>query len=241
MLIDHITNPLFRLRVLSSQGEERSLLAKQAFLFIVRTRNAYDYQKENVLDEIAQGCPGLTEMISDEEMLVHFQHFCQEATRRGEITSTAELDWVSRYIRDPAIRMQIEKMIYRIFLIATSHWDRARWDYCWMISDSEQHQMVREVLLDKGLGSKRKLELAQEFDEPHEEFLRSYYQKLLYDRHYDKAESLGVSYPDLVYVVVVANMNAGYFRDALEVAQRFLPDRTDLTEEIQQMIAAING
>lgn len=240
MLIDQMTNPLFRFWILSPQGQERQRLAKQAFLFVIGTQNAVRYQKAKILNGLIEECPHLLDTISDEEMSTHFQAFYQEAVRRGEVVSTCELRWVSKYVRDPEIRTQIEKMIYRR-LLGSSFGDRERLEYRWTISFSEKQELAREVLLKHGLGSMRKMELAQEFGEPHEEFLCLYYKKLLYDRHYDKAESLGVSYPDVVEEVVVANLDAGYFQDALDVAVRFLLSRVDLAEEIQQMIATVKA
>ena len=243
MLIERISNPWFQFKVLQAtlQGEEKSHLAKKAFLYVICRYNAYSSQKEKILNEIAEAYPDITEAACDEEMLEHFQYFCQEAKRRGEIVSPAELDWVNKFVRNTTIRVQIEKLIYRVVLGASSHWDKMRQGFSWTISDDEKLELVREVLLEKEVGSKRKLELAQEFGEPKNDFARPYYRKLLYDRHYDKAEELGVSDPEITLNVVVANIDNGYFRDALDIAQRFLPERKDLAGEIQQIIAVFNG
>jgi len=244
MLIDFISNPWFRFKVLHAnlQGEEeKSQSAKKAFLHVIVRYNAYISQKEKILGEIAEVYPDITDAVSDEEILLYFQYFCQEARRRNEIVSPAELNWVNKFVRDDVIRVQIEKMIYRIVLGASSHWDKMRRSFTWTICESEKLELVHEVLLDKGVGSKRKMELAQEFGEPKDDFARSYYRKLLYDRHYDKAEELGLSDPEIVFDVIVANIDNGYFRDALNIAKRFLPERKDLAEEIQQIIAAFNG
>ncbi len=243
MLIERISNPWFQFKVLQAtlQGEEKGHLAKNAFLYVINEYNAYSSQKEKILNEITETYPDITEAVCDEDMLEHFQYFCQKARRRNEIVSPVELDWVNKFVRNATIRVRIEKLIYRIVLGASSHWDKMRHDFSWTISDDEKLELVREVLLDKGVGSKRKLELAQEFGQPKDDFARPYYRKLLYDRHYDKADELGVSDSEIVLDVIVANVDNGYFRDALDIAQRFLPERKDLAEEIQQIIAVFNG
>lgn len=243
MLIERISNPWFRFKVLQAtlQGEEKSHLAKKAFLYVIFGYNAHGSQKEKILNEIAEAYPEIREAVCDEEVLDHFQHFCQESKRKNEIVSPAELGWVNKFVRNAMIRVQIEKLIYRTILRASSHWDKMRQGFNWTISDDEKLELVREVLLDKGVGSKRKLELAQEFGEPEGDFSRSYYRKLLYDRHYDKAEELGVNNSEIVFNAIMANVDNGYFQDALDIAQRFLPGRKDLAEEIQQIMVVFDG
>lgn len=245
MLIERISNPWIKFKLLhlhpNTREEEKSSLAKQAFLFVISRCGAYQFKKEAVLDEIAEDYP---EIVSDQEMLESFQYFCQEeAERKNKIVSPAELNWINKFIRSAAIRVQAEKLIYRIILSASSYWDKMRKNFSWTISDDEKLKLVREVLLDKKVGFKRKFELAQEFNEPTDDFIRPYYRKLLYDRLYDKAEELGISDPQIVLDVVVANIDNGYFRDALEIVKRFLPEREHLVVEIeiQKIIAVFNN
>lgn len=247
MLVERITNPWFRFKVLfatlpaEGAGEgERFMLARDAFLHVVANYSAFNFQKEKVLNEIIEAYPGLIDAISDDEMLSKFQDFCREARKRNEIVSPAELKWVEKYVGDSMIFEQIEKMIYRVLLCASSHWDGMRRTFNWTISDIDKQELVRGVLQNEDIGSKRKMEIAQEFGEPDNQFVKVYYKKLLWDRHYDQAQALGVSDLDYVIDVIVSDINSGYFNDAIEVAQRFLPDRQDLIKEIQQIIAAFD-
>lgn len=243
MLIERISNPWYRFKLLHStlEGEEeKSRSAKEAFLYVIYHYNAFNFQKAKVLDEIAEVYPEITAAVNDEEIRDHFKSFCEEAQRRNEIVSPAELTWVNKFVRTDTIRTEIEKMIYRVVLRAGSHWLKMRQDFGWTISDYEKLELVREILQDEGVGNKKKMELAEEFGEPADDFARLYYRKLLYDRHYDKAAELGVSDDETVINVIIACINNGYFQDAIDIAKRFLPQRKDLVVEIQQIIDAFN-
>lgn len=240
MLIDQVSDPLVRLKVLHSKlsDEERAALAKQAFLHVIAHHNAFKFQKKKVLDEIAQICPDIRDTISEEEMFNYFEDFCAEAKRRNEIVSTAELTWVNRYISSLEIRLLIEKLIYRTLLAASSHWNKLRWDFQWQFNDQEKLMLAREVLRDSRVSAKRKVEIAREFTEPGDDYLRAYYKKLLYDRHYEQAAALEVKSDEIVIEILIKNINYGYFRDALELAEKFLPHQPELAEEIKQIITA---
>jgi hypothetical protein len=242
MLIERITNPwyLFRILLPTLEGVERGNLAKQAFLHVICSYSAYKSIKELMLGDIAKACPEITDIVSDEEMQMQFQDFCQEARRRREFVSPAELEWVYEFVKSSAIRTQVEKLIYKMGLLASSSWDSTRRAFSWTISESEKLELVREVLRGEEIGSIRKVELAEEFGEPKDDFVRFYYRKLLYDRHYDKAKKLGVSYPDVVVDVIVENINNGYLQGALDIAQHFLPERADLIDEIKEFMTALN-
>jgi len=87
----------------------------------------------------------------------------------------------------------------------------------------------------KSTDLKRKVELAEEFGEPKDKFINAYYGKLLYDRHYDQAEALGVSDPEIFIDAIIKDINNGYVADALDIADRFLPDQKDIIEEIHKI------
>ena len=117
---------------------------------------------------------------------------------------------------------------------------KIRTEFEWTLTDKEKLEQVREVLQDESVGNKKKLELAKEFGEPTEEYSRPYFQKLLYDRHYDNASELGVSDFETIMEVILGNIDHGYFQDALDIAKRFRTDREDLADEIQKLIDTFN-
>lgn len=231
MLIDQITNPRIRFGVLrkAAQGKEMEDLATKAFFYVIEHYNAFDCQKEKILDEIIQSCPSIADSINGERVLESFKRFFQESERRREIIITEELCWVEKYVKDSSVITQIKKLIYRKLLSASSHQDYQRKTIDLSVED--ELEIVREVLQERSVGSKRKMEIAKEFGEPSEAFTRNYWKKLLYDRHYEKAESLG-NFPDVALDIIVENINNGYLLDALDVAERFLPERKGEVEGI---------
>lgn len=240
MLIDKITNPWIRFKLVGKtlEGEEKSRLAKDVFLYVIRSYNAYESQKNKMLDEIADIYPDIDDAVSDEEILDVFVSFCDESIRRGKVVTTAELGWARKFVREPGLCRAIERNIYKILLMASSHWDSLRKGFDWTIPESEKEQVAISVLLIEEIGSKRKMELAEEFGQSKKEFVRVYFRKLLYDRHYDQAKALGVDLPDTVLEVIVDNLNNGYMEDAYNLARLFLPDRDDLRKEVRQIADA---
>lgn len=237
MLIEGIKNPWYLFRTLQielSAGEKREL-AKKAFLYVTGNYNAFNYQKKRALDEIVEACPDVLITLSDKEMLESFRRLYQENEKKGEILSPTELDWTNKYIKSSHIRIEIERSIYRRLLSCSSHWDRLRKSFAWRILYQEKLKLVDEVLQDGRVDSKRKIELAQEFGKPKEGYVLAYYKKLLFDRNYDEAEGLNVNNPDIVFEVIVANINNGYFQEALDVVLIFLPERKDIAEEIRKI------
>ncbi len=247
MLIERADNPWIQFKVLWPDLErgQRSLLAKRAFLHLIARYDASRFQKEKSLAEIAELCPGILDpasgeshVVSDREILQAFRYLYQDAKRRREILSPEELTWARLYVKDREIYIIIEKMIYQLLLGASSHWDKIRGGFKWAISEEDKLKLARQALKDTRLGSKRKLEIAREFGEPEDDFATAYFRKLLWDRHYDKAQESGLSDPRIALEVVVDNINSGYFSDAFEIVRRFLPERTDLIQEIQRIKSA---
>jgi len=243
ILIGRIDNPWIEFKVLfptMKPGEEKALLAKKAFLYVIRTYSAFDdHQKAEMLDEIAQECPDTINDISHEEIHEQFFFLCRQLEGRHKIVSPVELEWVVKYIKIDGYRTDIEKAIYRGLLMASSHWDKMRHKFGWTISEKIRKELARTVLLTEDtVGSKRKLELAQEFGEPKDMFARDYFYKLLYDGHYGQAEKLGVNDSELVIYAIISKIKNEYLDDALNIANRFLPDRQDIIDEIKQIIAA---
>lgn len=241
MLIEQITNPQIRFAIVKGKlgKAEKASLAKQAFLYIIEKYDACEFQKEKMFREIVEACPEIMESISDEEMKDSFQLFYENATKSGKIVSTEELKWIGKYVRDNQIRIMMERMIYHKFLRASSHWDKERREFKWSISKKEKAVLASEIICHFWPGNKRAMELAQEFGLPYiEDYRRGYFRKLLYDRHYDKAAELGVADEDTIIGVILSNIDNRYLHDALDVARRFLPDRNDVIEEIEQIVAA---
>ncbi|MEI7749429.1 MAG: hypothetical protein WCJ25_00305 [Candidatus Moraniibacteriota bacterium] len=231
------------MKVLKNNLSEKELqeLTKRAFLFVVSGKNAFKFQKRKALDDIISHCPDAVDSIGDQEMYESFRSFCEESARRGEVVSPAELDWVSKYISDSDIRRDIEKLIYRILLCASSYWEKVRESPKFTITQAEKTELARQVLQSYDVGSVRQAELARELGVPAEEYILSHYKKLLYDRHFDEAEELKVNNPQAVLEVVVKNIENHYLSDALEVLLRFLPEREDLAEEVRQMKVAFSS
>lgn len=235
MLIDRITNPWIQFKVTFKtlqEEDEKQKLAKKAFLYVVANYNAYDFPKEKMLNKIIEAYPDVILVIYDSDLHDCFDYLYRNAKERNQIISPAELSWVNKYIKNGRRCYQIEKQIYRMLLSASSYWDKIRQRFNWTILDGYKLELVREALQDENLGFKRRMELAQEFGEPKDEFVKAYYEKLLYDRHYDQAENLGISDSELVINVIIKDINNGYVADALDVADRFLPDRKDIIEEL---------
>lgn len=243
MVTERLTNDWYLFRILFPTlqvADDRINLAREAFVHVVINYSSYSFQKKKVLDEIVGACPEVLKQITDDQIFKCFQLLCQRAKKRNEIVSTTELTWVTKYVKDSGIQIAIEKIIYHLLLGASSHWDVMRQSFSWTISADDKLELVRQILKDQDLGSKRKLELAIEFGEPTDDFARPYFRKLLYDCHYDQAEKLGVSSENIIIEIIVENINNGYVQDAIDIAKRFLPDQKELLEEIQRIDKALD-
>jgi len=239
MLIDQISNPWVRFKVqfdiLDNENEKR-FLAKKAFLYVIgNISSEYQYKAQDWLDEIIRVCPKVIDAIRNEEILEHFQRFCDEAKRRNEPISLLELNWVNEYVKDATTRNQIEKILYRMFLGSSSYWDKKRHRHAWTLSKSDIDELVYQTLWDENVGSKRKMELAIEFNLPKDKFVKAYYVKLLRDGHYEKARELGVHELELVIRVIIEKINELDTSTAIQIAERIIPDRKDIIEEIRNI------
>jgi hypothetical protein len=240
MLIEQMSDPYFRLMVIGEtlDAEEKDHLVRKAFLHIIATRDACQFQKIKALDKILEVCPDAIDGITDEAMIEHLGYLRDNMLERHELISTPELEWVAKYVRSSDARIEAEKLVYSAMLLGSDHWDKHRREFKWSILESECIGLIKKALQSDGIGSKRKMQLAKEIGEPTESFARPYFRKLLWDRHYDLAEGVGVKFEDDIIAIIMQNLNAGYFSDALMIVQRFLPDRQDLIDEIQQIINA---
>lgn len=214
--------------------------AKEAFLYVIYAYNAFAFDKKGMLGTIVEKCPDVLEALTEENILEAFKQFYQNTVRRGELISTAEFNWVSQYVKDPDVRKEIEKIAYYSLLSASNHHDEIRQTFEWTINEEEMKGIAKDVLENPNLGSKRKMQVAKEFGEPSERFEKEYLRKLLWDRHYDKAEALGTKNDEVVISVILENINSGYVNDAAQIAARFLPDRQDIADEIQRIKIAID-
>ena len=239
MLISRITDPYMRFRTVTEclTPEEGRGLARGAFRHVLATRNALKCQKNKILREIYGKCPGILKEISDAEMIGCLERLRDFSLVRGESISTAELDWVNIYVQTPEARARAEMIVYSVVLLGSDHWDRIRQEYPWVISEDVCAELIRQALKDKSLGSKRKMELAKEIGQSHEEFARAYAKKLLWDRHYDLAAGVPEKTEEDIITVIVKDLDAGYFQDALEIAECFLPLQPDVAGEIRQIMS----
>lgn len=243
MLIEHISNPWVKFKVLFTTlrvKEKKIQMAKDAFLYVITNYNAFNSQKTEMLDDIVRTYPKVVGVINDKEIFEHFLSFYSEMFERREIVSPSELDWVNKYIGNAEIRIKIEEFIYYKLLRVSSYWDGVRQGFNWTISKKDELELARKALQNRNVGSKRKMEIAQEFGEPDDKFVNAYYKKLLYDKHYNKADNLKVSDPGIVIDVIILNINAEHFQDAVDVARRFLPDNKGIIKETQQIVSILS-
>ncbi|EKE21075.1 MAG: hypothetical protein ACD_7C00362G0003 [uncultured bacterium] len=214
--------------------------AREAFLYVIYAYNAFAFDKKAMLSTIVKKCPEVLNSLTEGDILGAFRDFYGNTIQRGEIMSPAEFEWVSQYVKDSYIRKEMEKLLYRSLLSASSHHDGTRHAFSWTINEDEKKEVANEVLENSNLRSKRKMQIAKEFNKPSEQFEIEYLHRLLWDRHYDKAEAFGIKNDEVVITVILENINAGYIGDAAEIASRFLPDRQDIADEIEKIKTAIN-
>lgn len=242
-VIELIEEPWVRFKVLfttTEEEEQKKQLAKEAFAFVIARYSAFKFPKEKMLDTIANLYPNITTVFSDEELFQFFEEFYNEMFRRKEIVTSAELGWVEKYIDDTDIHTKIEKLIYARLLIASSHWDPMREKFEWTISEGDMLELAREALKDENLGSKRKMELAEEFRLPGLDFAKDYHWKLLYSGHYKQMTNLEID-DGTVISAVASLLENGRWDNAIDVAKRFLPERADVIEETEAIVEALES
>lgn len=235
MLMEQVTNPWIRYRVMEENP-------KEAFLHVVRNFSAYSHDKKKTLAEIVQAHPEVREDLTADELLNSFRELKVNLRQRNEIMSPAELEWVSEYFTGADFRLIVERVIYHGLLKASDHWDKVRQSFAWTLSQEARKELAVTALKGLTMGAKRKIELAREFGLPQNEaWSHSYFRRLLWDRHYDQATALGLQNVDeIVLQVIVDNLNSGYITDAVSIAQQFLPDRAEIHEELRQIATAFN-
>lgn len=242
MLIEKISNPWMKFNVIYKDLEQdkKFELAKEAFLFVIRTFNAYGYNKLVMLEKIESICPSVA-LIEPQLLFNTFQDLVSFEMRSEHIVTTAELKWIKKYIKDASLYIESEKMIYAVLLRASSQWDQVRHDFEWLISPHEKMEIASKSLETAiGIGICRKIEIVKEFDLVYSEFeINFYVESLLYSRKYDEVEKMGIKDDKVFLGVIISNINNGYINDALEVVRRFLPDREDLIKEIKQIKASL--
>ena len=243
MLVERIENPWIRFKVLFAtlnEGDKKQL-AKEAFLHVIANYNALSCDKKGMLDEIVKACPIVTKTIFGGTMYEHFQDGCEKAREKKHVVSTTELEWVRHYIKGSATCLQAERLIYRSLLCASDFWNTVRYRFNWTISEDDRKCLALEVLVDKTVGAKRKMEIAKEFGESPDSYTLMYFRKLLLDGHCDKAKTLKVNRSDFVIGVIVLKLDNGDFQDALDIAENFLPERKDIIKEIKGIAIAFEG
>jgi hypothetical protein len=230
MLIERITNIEMRYRLL---GEN----PRAAFLQVIAGHNAMEFDKVRALADIVERRPEILKSIFDTDLFYAFGNLAARSRAKGELLSYVEMDWVVKYVKGRTTQWAIEEILFTGFLTASDHWDKARREFKWTLSQNIQRSLVATVLERTDVGSKRKVQLAQEFGLPQERYLRDYFKKLLWDRHYDKAAEL--KFDDIetaVVEVIVDDLDAGYVRDATDIVKLFLPrSRQDIVKEIEEI------
>ncbi len=238
MLISKTSNTVVKLMVAfkkDDQGWRHVSLVREAFLYVIENYNSYSQRKNDLLDKISSIFPTALDQVTNRSIWKSFGIFWATHDGRREVISISELKWVKKYVSDPVIVKKIERLIYKS-LLRSSRNDSIRLGYEWTMSNEDINEVVGHVLLDEGLASKRKMQIALEYDLDMSEYARTYYRKLLWDRHYDKAANLSIETPkDIVEEVIIMNIDNNHFRDALDIAKRFLPKRTYLVDEIEEM------
>lgn len=210
-------------------------MAKAAFLFVIEKYDSFRFDKKQRLEDIAQKCPEVLDAMTDDELFQGFNQHIINNNRKNAVTSVADMDWVSQYIKDECKRYKIEKTIFTHLLRASCRTEMRR-KFNWTISAEDRIKLVRFVLSDPYLEPAAKMELAIEFGELAEEYIQAHYCKLLYNREYNEAAKLQVvKAEDATINVIVANVCAGYFDDALAITERFLSHRKDIVQEIHQI------
>jgi hypothetical protein len=229
MLAERITNDLVKYKL---TGEN----PKKAFLFIISNYNAGAANKVKLLAEIANAHPGLIKSIFPYEMFTAFLDLLAHATARGEVLSCAELNWVSLYVTDTAFRLQIEEFIYIGLLRASDHHDLGRRGADWKLTNEAKGMIATQIINDPKIGSKRKMQIAREFDLPWDVHARKYFKTLLEDGHLTTAMALEIeNSDDLTIDAIVDKLNTGHVDQAIEIAASFLPHREDVKKELEEI------
>ncbi|MDO8489982.1 MAG: hypothetical protein Q7S47_01025 [bacterium] len=243
LLVEKISTPwvLFHVLANSLTGRARTEAAKAAFLAVIARKNGYQCNKTAILEGIINKCPEVTENVTDEEINQNFDAFLLDSLKQANIVSVKqEMSWVIKYVRDGEVQTRIERGIYKIMLRAASL-NEMRSEYPWSISETDKLGAAKELIVSRSTPVKRKMELAKEFDLPTEKAAKIHFMQLLWNRRYDEAKALGFNQPDAVIQVIGWNINNEYYRDAMKVAEAFLPGRSDILEEIQQITKANIG
>lgn len=226
--------------------EERLVMAKEAFLFVIESYPVHVYpNKSAMLKKIVLSCPAVEQHISDEEMLKAFHALVQNAHKKKDVITPAEMEWVYWYNRgeeDMSVRYEIELLILEHLLRSSSSRDHIRQGHFWMVSEKDCLMLVHKILYDQSYKqARRKMELAMEFNLPAEEYKRAYLRILLRDRHLESARKIGVEdYPDIILDAIEKNVHGGRNDDALAILNEFLlPNKNELVREIEEIQAAI--
>lgn len=230
MLTEQITNAWLKYRLTGKDP-------KEAFLHVIANRNAISFDKVEMLTDIVEKHPEILEVLSDADLYVAFMKLLEYSNSRREILSFVELNWVFKYVNDVKTRTKIKELIFLGFLKADHHWDESRVSFNWALPESRKKALAVQALEDPQLGSMRKMQLAQEFGLPADEYARDYFKTLLWGRHYVAAEVLHLSNTDgEVIEVIMDNLNSCHITDALDIAKRFLPLRSDIIAQLEEMI-----
>lgn len=233
MLIDQVTDPWLLWRLTGKDP-------RAAFLYVVASENAMTFEKLKALNNIAKVNPEVLDLFSSLDVLQAFHRLVEDSRERGELVSYVELAWVSVYVLDADVRSVIEEAIYYGFLLASDYADKNRKEFKWKLSGPTKKRLAISALENDRVGSKRKMQIALEFGLSSAAYTRSYFKRLLWDKHYDQALKLERCWTDTdVIGVIVENLNSEHYRDAFQIAALFLPHRKDITQELESMARAL--
>lgn len=243
MLLEKITNPLYQFYLLFEEALEHSeklALALEAFMFVVKTRNAYACDKLNILQGIVDRCAVVVS--AEERMVKSFEALTTRAFAANEILTTAELKWVNEFVTSKDKRIAIEVLLYR-HMLGTQSTDELRLEHDWRLTETQKLAIVTNLFEaeDNVLKLSRKLRLAKEFGlELSDDELQRYTATLVHSREYDKADQVGMLNKDRAIALVVLNVNSGHLRDAQDIATRYLSEHQEILDELANIIAKIN-
>ncbi|MFA6295327.1 MAG: hypothetical protein WC666_02800 [Candidatus Paceibacterota bacterium] len=214
----------------------------EAFIYVLTTFNAYSTQKMMVLTDIIVTNPSIRDQLSDEVLNKCFNELTEYLTRHNQVLSLEEMAWVNAYIDNTDIRIRIEKKIYETLLRSSDH-DGMRKSYKWSITQEDRKQLAEIALKDPSIGSKRKMQIAQECRFSSDNWKKQYFGRLLWDRHYENAKTLVENIGDVRDIVIQAileNVEAFYIDDAIDIARNFIPDNRDIANELQEIQKKLN-
>ncbi len=255
MLTGKISNDYLKWKIFSAQPDwskqdkaEKIKISKQAFLWVIRSYDASRFAKAKTLKAIVELCPNIRSRLSNGEILNAFRTLFFSLERQREAIPMGELELAKKYLVQESLLKILEKDVYKNLLRGSVDADKIRHESEWILSEDERKTLIRDFLFlsDQGSGEilriERKMKLAEEVGESEEKYVEAYFQELLWGRSYDNADNLAKekkietsSKDAIIMAVIIKNIDALYFRDAIEIAKRFMPHDEEIVKEIERL------